>query len=333
MKLYVKVLLCIFAVIVASGCSEHMRIIDNVDITENIFFTEIPLSDELLMPARMFVSQDRLWILHHESDTLFTVFDMNQEMDVLRVGYKGRGPDEFLNIDVRSICVDDRGFICMDAGGVCKSVTLKNDHIVITGRRNFSLNGYPQNGIFTSRGYLAMNVGEEDSEFILYDTLSSVAVGKYPLWSSDESVPNPFLYIKQMACSPSGDKVAIFYSYFRRFRVLDAGGNLISEYDVRIPDEFLVERPGQPDAKLAYVSYPFADSEYIYAMCHNSAMGMTDVFPEIHLFDWKGNMKIRILTDRPIDLFTIDKKRGRLYGIDLEAADVLYVADLSALHF
>lgn len=325
MKSFIYILqLCLLIILV--GCTRtKIRIIEEAEETIEISLQEIRLSQELLMPAKMFMYGDDLIVYHCEGDTLFSIFGNPISGEYINAGIKGRGPNEFMNVDIRSIIGSDEGFVCMDAGGLKKEVAIDNNVLTVRSSSKIDTQMHPQNGIFVDGGYLSMNVVNDASEFILYryDGKAPDYLSDYPGWTADNEEMKAFTYLKHVVRHPTENKTVSLYAKFRKLRILDVNKGNTIEIDVRIPDNFRRYIPYDKENHIAYGSYPCVSEDNIYALCFNSPFD-SDILPEIHVFDWEGNLEKRILLDTYIDIFVIDAANDILYGINTNHADTLY---------
>ncbi len=323
-------IIALFAATAIQGCSNSGTVstVSDAEKTDTLSFGEIHLSKELLSPTRMTVSDGRVIIYQRKGDTLFTVIPEPLSGKCYAAGIKGRGPNEFIGVDVQSIAPCGGGFVCLDSGGRVKRISVGDSSIEVADVSAFNTADCPQNGIIIPYGYITANVMNDFSEFILYrkDEGPDYA-GQYPDWVSVDNVQLPFAYMKNMIAQPSGHLFAAFYVYFRKFRIYDTDGNLVKDVDVRVPGRFPQYSPESSDPSLAYASYPSATSEEIYALCCNRKVSERGiVLPELHVFGWDGRFKRRILLDRYIDICAVDEKNGIVYGFNVDDSATLYYA-------
>ena len=105
---------------------------------------------------------------------------------------------------------------------------------------------------------------------------------------------------------------------------------ILNDIDVRIPEDFPDYSLEPLTRSLAYASCPCASEKYIYALCHNEQMlSLSKSIPEIHIWDWYGNLKARVVLDRHIDIFTVDETKGLIYAMDINNSNVLYYQNYS----
>ena len=319
MRLYSMLILAIICISCSDNCVKTIKVSESTD-TLNLKALTLPY--ELLMPTRMLATSDQLIVYQRKGDDVLISINISDDIQQKVIGRKGRGPKEFTSIDVQSLKPTNNGFVCMDAGGKLNEVIMGDD-IEITSR-HISTYGHPQNGIILKSGFLSANIVNENSEYIFYteDSDEPAFLFDYPDWTEDKAQPLSFTYMKNMVSHPTEDKFAAFYINFRKLRILDSQGKLHYDIDVQVPNEFPVYSSDSPRRNLAYASYPYASDQYIYALCLNTHI--MDMLPEIHIWDWNGNLKKRLILDNHIDILAVDEDKSVLYGINVNSADTLY---------
>lgn len=325
MKTVIKILLAFLLIILVCCNRTSVRIVEKAEETIEVSLHEIHLSQEMLMPTKMFMQGNNLVVYQCEGDTLFSIFSDPHSGHYTNIGIKGRGPNEFIQIDVRSLLGTNEGFLCMDAGGLKKEVVIDRDKINVLSSSMINTQRHPQNGIFVDNGYLSVNLTNEDTEFVLYKYTDNEPeyLCVYPEWGGNNREMKAFTYMKHILKHPTENKVASLYAKFRKIRILDINDGSTIEVDVRIPNPFRGYKPDDKDNHIAYGSYPCIYNDNICALCFNGPFN-EDILPEIHVFDWDGNLKKRILLDKYINVFVIDTANDILYGMNTNQADILY---------
>ena len=151
---------------------------------------------------------------------------------------------------------------------------------------------------------------------------------EYPHWQDiPKEIPAFMTYARTCVPHPDGKRFAAFYSRFKRWRLFDASLNLISEVDVRIDPyeaDAALEVAEQP---IYYIGQPYATDEYIYVLCSNKNTSK-DGRSELQVWDWEGNAVACYTFDRRLSLMAICEKYGRIYAIDNQVEDQMFVYDL-----
>ncbi|MBQ8811570.1 MAG: hypothetical protein IJZ70_04590 [Bacteroidales bacterium] len=314
--------------LVFAGCSRNdVKVVDSAEATDTLFMKSTSLSQELLMPARMMITDGRLVFFQITGDDVFVLLDNPLSGKCRTIGRRGRGPGEFMEVDIQSLKSTDDGFLCMDAGGYKKEVTITGDEVKVVSMQIPTF-GHPQNGILIDGDvYISANVMNDESEYILYygNETEPSFVSEYPEWTHDQSQPSAFVYMKNMVSHPTKELMASFYVYFRKLRILRTDGDVLHDIDVRVPDEFPSYSAEVHNRSFAYASYPVATDKYIYALCRNAYKGdLINADTEIHVWTWDGELKKRIILDRPLDLFAVDEVNSMIYGCKVSESSTLY---------
>lgn len=76
-----------------------------------------------------------------------------------------------------------------------------------------------------------------------------------------------------------------------------------------------------------YIGQPYATDEYIYVLCSNKNTSK-DGRSELQVWDWEGNAVACYTFDRRLSLMAICEKYGRIYAIDNQVEDQMFVYDL-----
>ena len=148
---------------------EVKRIIDGVVPTDSISMRQVEIGTELLMPENIFVVKDKLVIYQSKADNLFTVFPLPFTGHSYAAGRTGRGPDEFIRIDVRSIVPYGDVFKVADADGMLKEVAIDSGRVDVISKTKMNLN-QPYNGAFEMKDcYINMNLADEKYEYAISD--------------------------------------------------------------------------------------------------------------------------------------------------------------------
>ena len=320
-------------VIVASAfisCSNDcVKIIREAETTDTMSLKPIKLSKELFMPTRLIATSGKLIVYQRKGDDMLIEIDCSTSYQQRIIAKKGRASNEFVNIDVQSFKPTKGGFICMDAGGKVKNVSI--DNRITINSEQIPTWGNPQNGIIVNSSFISANVVNDNSEYICYNKSldSPDYFSKYPNWTECSEIPLAFLYMKNMVSHPTEDKFAAFYVNFRKVRILNLMGDLLYDVDVQVPDVFPPYSQFSEHRVLAYASYPCATNQFIYSLCLNRNVNPAiNNNPEIHIWDWYGNLKKRITLDKHIDIFTVSEDDNTLYGMNVNYPDILYYQHL-----
>ena len=126
-----------FCMLLSCSGTKNQGTLDYMAVTDSVSLQTVAIDKELLMPERLFVSGNNLVVYQpKEEEGLFTVFHLPFDGKGYRTGHTGRGPDEFLRIDIRSIVPDGDGFQVADNGDMTvKSVKFDAGQVRVTDRK------------------------------------------------------------------------------------------------------------------------------------------------------------------------------------------------------
>lgn len=311
--------------------------VDCMPAADTVIMNQTYIDRDILMPLRIFVADGMLVVCQDKSEHLFTVFRLPLDGYGTAAGYAGRGPDEFVHIDVRSITPCSGGFRAADAAGVIKRIRIDSVglSVKVVEKVPVPVNKEIPNGLVELADYcLNYNLNDEIYEYVRYDkeTWERVPVCEYPKWENDDEGLNIFRYMKNIAVHPSGSRFAACYAYYPKIRILDQTGKIEKEISIDCGDSGRDIADGNP--KLAYHSFPSACEDYFAEIFSGENIGEDRKREtELHVWSWSGILLHRILFDRTFSLFCIDDATGILYAMNEETPDVIYSADLfSCLH-
>ena len=267
---------------------------------------------------------------------LFTVFPLPFDGKGYRTGHTGRGPDEFLRIDIRSIVPDGDGFWVADNGDMTvKSVKLDAGQVRVTDRKKIdSSSGF--NGMFEMEDcYINMNVFSDEYEYMVYDkqTGQSRGIIPYPDWYKGTEEWAPVSYYMNFGIPrPSGDLFAIFYAYFRKIQIADTEGRILKEVTLDFDGDISGCGPASSRKYIAFSLFPVATDDYVAVQYADRIPGRKrgDI-TEVQVWNWDGELLHRLIFDKGFGTFTIDPQTGILFATPFDDPQHLYTADLSGI--
>jgi hypothetical protein len=276
----------------------------------------------------MFILNDCIWVLQTKKDTLFDVFDLHDYRYLYSTGTKGSGPDDFVFPMEQTIQVTDNGFTIFD-GYTMKTMELQSKGSLHTILNEKIFDVFPVNGFAKLNDSLCIafadcSIGTTgDFEYQIKNTFSKkiIKVSEYPnltinKYDQDQRCQ---IYSKYVIVSPTKEKFAAFYSYFKFFRIYSIEGNLEKEIHVNIAPYSTNDLDDWTKRNI-YYRRPVPTEKYIYAPCSSN---------EIQIWDWNGNPVMQYFLDRNFHSFAVSEKLQKLYTISYESEDKIFVYDLS----
>lgn len=296
-----------------------------------------PVSIPFLLPRYMGVWDHHLFVYKEREDTLFSVFRLPDLSPVGNIGIRGSGPDDFNMLDTRSFHASSCGtFAVVEAGSnLLKTVKLDGNQLQVIKREQVLEGGMANNGFYPLADSVCLTLGrlEGKTEFCLLDRRNGqvTEIGTYPDWEPNLVGPDrpPLFvpYLKTCVARPDGRRFAAFYSRFKRFRIYDNKAKLLHDVDVRVDPCYTDFEGPVTQQPVYYIGQPYATDHYIYALCGNQHTGKEERC-ELHVWDWEGNAVACYRLDRPVILLTVSMETGKMYAIERQQADELYVYDL-----
>lgn len=168
-----------------------------------------------------------------------------------------------------------------------------------------------------------------EAEYLLSDSHSKPKeLAPYPDWDKTGSQEEPiFKYVKNSVLNNDHTRFISFYGYFKRFRILNTDGDIIKNVVVKTPPYEEAIKEEMQNRTIYYHIPPHTNGKYIYVMCKNSTRA-EDRIQELQVWNWEGAPIARYDMDRKLTLFTISEKEKKLYAVDGDTEDAIYVYDL-----
>ena len=312
------------------------KVVKEFPVTEKLYSVVYKSSVPLFVPRYMGITGDYLYVYKEREKYKFVVYRI-PEMEFLgEMGELGQGPNDFNLLDTRSFNQIEGGFQVVEASShQLKSVLLDDGKMTVTSSKSISEQGYSGNGFYPLKdgGFLSLGRIEDKFEYSMYnaDAENFTSIGEYPVWYDMSSQEIPFVvYLKNCVVNSSQDRIAAFYSRFKRFRIFDISMNLLYDVDIQVePNEMSLGKPGELTPTY-YINRPYAIGRYIYSLCSLSQTNKHGN-SELHVWDWEGIPIACYELGRKISLFAIDEKRGRIYALNNEVEDEFYIYDLLVL--
>jgi len=312
------------------------KVVNDFPRVDTLRMQDIDIPGILLSPTHLFVAKNYLVVYQMERDPYFYFFDLPSGNFVFSGGNLGQGPNDFIKPDARFFYSTENGFkIFENNGNAIKELEIQDKNLITVHKeiikpyQNMAISNLL---ILPNHKICYANTLMGNSEYYISDPNGEnpQAIGQFPDWytKSDEDEMNLFIYIKNEVVNPANGKFMAFYAYFRKFRLFDINGNLLKEVSVNTPGKFPQYTKDRSKSSIAY-SFPWTDGTYVYVICKNKKIA--DKKPnrtELQVWDWDGNPVAQLWLDKPIDYFTISLDYNKLYAVDSEVENKIYVCDL-----
>lgn len=286
------------------GCSREVKIsIDAADSpSDTLRFEAIQMEPVRGVPISMFCTEGYLVVSLDRSDFFFYVMPFAADGRAYYCGRIGRGPNEFISMDSKSIRVVGNDSFTVYDQGKFKTVTLSATSGRIVAADGQLLNTEtPSNGMLPyGDGYVNINLYQSGSdwEFVKYDHSGKIVgyLGEYPNWQQSMDSQKAFLYMKSFASTEDGRHLAVFYTHFYKARFYKHPGDRAKTVSFRVP------QTGDPMQRVCFVGRPQTSEKSVSTICQ---------FPdhaEIQDWNWNGGISQRHVVPFAISMFCVDSK-------------------------
>lgn len=315
-------------------------VVTRLPAVDTLHSRPIPISESVVLsPSNMCMTGDRLVVYSEGKDTLFDIFRMPDGEWVGHGGLSGRGPGDFTLLERSLMAPTDNGFTVAMTDRLA-DVSVADDQIRIVRSRPLFNASFQH--LFANR----LRPIDDSMCFYLNDALSATDGMQFTLlnlntlecsrfspwprhWLSGEIAAGTetSAFVCNPVTRPDGERFAVFYVLFKRFRIFKADGTLLHDIAVEEPPFGNRFTTDYSVPLRYYYDYPQATEDYIYVTCLNAGDEWTDrPDVELQVWDWNGTPVARYLLDRNIALTALPESGDRLYGMSYDGQ--LYVYDL-----
>ncbi len=337
-----KTLLLIASVCVVVGCHNRKEgCITSVGPEEALMVTDtitvqcVRSNLPVLMPVRLFTTKKHLVLYQTQVERLFQIYDLPLTGKCFSAGMIGRGPDEFISPDSRSMVGKQSGF-CLADKDAYKSVSIVDSALKVESKEPLFTDGAPLNGVIKiGDKYLNLDVnamipGQMPEGIKQFQVIGTEGVENricdLPDW--DENNSNIVRYVSHVVANPDKKLFAAFYCGFRKIRYYSITGDLIKEVSADFPDQSVHTE------SLFYETYtsPVASEDRIAVRCGNYARTGQDIAPdstEYQIWDWDGHLIHRLIVPMRLGAYTVDFSNGILYATSEDSEDEIFYSDIS----
>jgi hypothetical protein len=336
------------------GCStknqNEWNTFDDFPVTINLSTQKIHTEPVLYSVGGMVLLDSVLITVDLKADTFFRVFKLPLFEHIGGFVAKGQGPNEETFIDpfIKPIFENKFLFQGLTSMNLAKfnnytnnleivkridlpsSLMLLNDAIILG-----------DSVIGNRPAFFEDDANESFIGYHIVDNKFFEFGGKFPFVKKnlDPSFNNDF-FGNYLTIKPDGSAFASVYYFFPILRIYNRNGKIINEVRFnngqRFPYAFIEKEPTMSDRMEVMQNYFSIKStnNFIYAMYIGKKEGeMEEGWPnnrsnEIHVWDWDGNPIKRILLDKKIFAFDVEKNDKFLIASSLESLDAFFKYDL-----
>lgn len=318
---------------------------------KSVSMEEIPLTavDSLAnvvgLPTQMVYDDGKLYVVDMFSeDSLLTVWDIASKEEVLSMGRRGEGPEEYLhigNVDVAEGTNGRKTLYLYDP--VRQRMNLFDCDSLLAGYRNRRIVNVPEDWKTivalrrTDQGYVAIGKEPENKYVLLSDSMGFVALAGAYRPKPDANVPDDIHRMAnfgKMELSTDGKTlVDIIYNasvltcYDVKVNTLEKQWEYVGkELDYRVEGKHFVN-----NQVMGYLSASVGE-ENIYALYSGCPDDVDEIAPygkEIHVFSRKGELLRRFSIDHAAFLLCVDERSQKAFALCHKPETIIMVYDLS----
>jgi hypothetical protein len=202
----------------------------------------------------------------------------------------------------------------------------QSEDILFAYKPSEELNGYEATTPFYEKRTIDTN--ELIQDYPIYKTKS--------VENNNSVGPIGFFFYTWDAMKPDGSKIVQVMRHLPQINIIDTHTGDIVGYRMKNGPDFSLLKTDMESMNIYYNSV-HADNNYIYATYWGKEpwvdrLGVElPVFNTIHVFDWNGQLLYELITDRSFFRVWSDPIRKRLYTIDMNTDEILYL-DLENLN-
>ena len=295
---------------------------------EYLSFHSYSIDSILLYPRSLNIYQDFLLIMEPRlNDSIYSLWDRNTNTYLCSFGAKGVGPNQLINPRSDYYFSTDSTFFILDSN-IEREVCLKNNQLHILRNNPIvipdAINQMVKIGV--DKYITAGLTSGKNGEHILYENGDYSFFGEYPDLSIDDEERFKLNY---KLCVGDLDKKLLFDFYFHKnlIRIYDFSGKLINDININTNSVLCEE---EAISKVTF--FKLKSNNSFLASLYNMKYSMEELYSgttyclELQLWNWNGELKRRIMFDKPFDLYTISEDNV-LYAIDSNNPYMIFIYD------
>lgn len=287
-----------------------------------------------MTPSYIFTSGNYLVLYNNKKDTLFDIFSIPELKLLHSSGTKGEGPQDFYQLERRMFLPTKKGFkVFSQPDKKIKEVWITDSTLWIDNEQSkkFEIDQIPVNGVIALNDTSIIYWGniDSDAEYVSHGIISGAKTFcSYPKWDKKNRPDAPiFKYVKNSILNKDHSRFISFYGYFKQFRIYNTDGKLLKDVAVQHPPYENTIKEKAEERIIYYHIPPQTYEDYIYVMCKNATRSEEKI-QELQVWNWEGEPIARYNMDRKLTIFTISPENKKIYAIDGENEDKIYVYDL-----
>ncbi|MFI3262985.1 MAG: hypothetical protein R3Y26_08765 [Rikenellaceae bacterium] len=272
------------------------------------------------------------------ADAHYSVFNVDTGKNLGSFCGKGHGSNESVSLgcifqlykandDLMALlhaANEDKLFVWNITKSVCSGKTIYDKVLECKNNRVFSLFRLSEDMMLLCKPSDDISRNKITTPYCQMRTISQNKLVKdYPIYINDEmeytgETPDPFY--SWNAIHPDGSKIVSVMKYLPQINILDTKRGDITGYRLDASYDFSYLLTSTKLSKVFY-NHVHADSDFIYAtywgkeQWNDSYGSKMPNFNKIHIYDWDGNLRYELTTDKSYLRIWSDSTRKRLYTV------------------
>lgn len=271
------------------------------------------------------------------NDYLLATYSTNDYKLLSRFFNKGNGNNEELFISYENDNINEDGDVKMwfrtfnrlkliDIKESSKNGNLIIDSVIDT--RKFDYYGVSDYNIINDTILSGFKYSTNDIKYVHCNLKNDSVIEKFCMYNTN--VLDPKLTFSNFRINKNVKKVASGMMFFNQINIFDIDGNSNSTFSTSIdksPIQEVFVKNKSFEERITYYRYIQTTDNYILSS-YSGNSGFTPC-RTIHLFDWYGNLKYMLNSNKDFTYFSIDIENNQiyLYGVN----ETCYLASLSEL--
>lgn len=291
---------------------------------KNIYSEEIIFDEMPMFPKGCSVVDSFLILFEPKlNDGFLSLYSLTSNKLIKRYGKIGNGPCEFITPRFFPNYQSDKKYLLVGDNKYLYNLNIDSILVGYNNCENSILNfipaklkGYNYILKFTDSIIIANITGESQLTFFDLKNDKSFSKNYFSKLNALGNISN-FCYSTQVYdayYSSYNGKIIIAYKYFKSIDIIAENGDKLKSiyfpnFDVNISKiKKINEMNVEIKDALYFYTFVYPTEKYFYCLCWNATpkeINENKAIPEIHIFNWDGNLKTVLKPDRPISYFCI----------------------------
>jgi hypothetical protein len=288
----------------------------------------------LINPSDLYIKNDFLFISSSKTDSILYIYSLPELKYVNSYGRHGAGPNEFG--ECFSFCMSSDSLIYFK--GYSNPMQISSHKVDKNGLPVIQQKYKIKNAVLTNFTSVLT-----DSIFMYFDidqlTIKQLSIknGKIirELKMPKDDHKEPFFYSNQGVLASNGRSIVYTYSYKKQIDIYDV--NLSLKKSVVWDHKQIKPTIGDFNNTVHEYLNIYAGQKYFYVLYSGMSDASNSKTPQknysLEVYDYNGNPVVKYALEKIPVSFTVDEKRGLLYGFDYRNEGIFYVYEMTGLKY